>query len=288
MNNSVSRRYVLRVAASAPLLGTVGTSHAETLPRNPPADPIQLLQTYRKMRFALHDEPVYWWMRATKYGLVDSLLTPLYEMEIASIFKVVESNSDNFITKALEIVYATDAETGKLLKEWVNPYTGDALPMHHIPIGPNTMNYTVDGAELPTELPGATLEASREFGPIWFEADSVWLRDDTAARVTQADGKSKPFRVYDWPTYHSKRADVSDPASDSAPCGVSFTAVSDWQRWMGMQGRPGNLMTRGSGQKVANYDHLPARFRGLLEEVHPTIAANPEKALDLPPFRFER
>lgn len=288
MSHNISRRYVLKVAATASLVGTLGASQTAAASETASADPNRLLQIYRKMRFALHQEPVYWWMRATKYGLVDSLLTPLYEMEIASIFKVVRTDSDSFTTKALEIVYATDPKSGKLLEEWVNPYTGVGLPMNNVPVGPNTINYTIEGAELPTELPGAKLEAIREFGPVWFEADSVWLRDDTAALVTQLDGKSEPFRVYDWPTYHSSLADVQDTTSKSAPCGVSFTAVSDWQRWMGMKDRPGNLMTRGSGKKVASYDQLPERFRGLLTENHPTIAADPEKALDLPPFRFER
>lgn len=287
MQPSFSRRRILRVAASAAVLSPLASSCALEPTVVPAADPNRLLQIYRKMRFALHHEPVYWWMRATKYALVGSELTPLYEMEIASIFKIVKTDSAGFTAKTLEIVYSTDPETGELLKDWVNPYTGAALPLQNIPVGPNSVNYTVAGAELPTELPGATLEATREFGPIWFEADSVWLRDDTIAVVTQVDGKSKPFRVYDQPTYHSRLADV-EAAGDSAPCTVAFTAVSDWQRWMGMADRPGNLMTRGSGQKVAGFDRLPERFRRLLAENHPTIAADPEKALDLPPFRFER
>ncbi len=280
----VSRRRILKIAGSASLFGSLAPLSASTNP----IGPNDMLATYRKMRFALHDKPIFWWMRATKYGLVDGELTPLYGMEIGNISKVVASDGDSFTAKTLEIVYSTDLETGELLHQWVNPYTNATLPMHNVPIGPNTLNHTSEGRELPTELPGAKLDASAEFGPMWAEGDSVWVRDDTSALVTQLDGKSKPFRVYDWPTYQSLLTDVQDPSLDSARCNVAFTAVSDWQRWMGMKYRPGNLMSRASGQKAARFEDLPARLRRLLSENHPSIADNPEKALELPPFRFER
>jgi hypothetical protein len=51
---------------------------------------------------------------------------------------------------------------------------------------------------------------------------------------------------------------------------------------------PGNLLTRGSGQKVDRFDELPETFRNLLAELHPKIAEDPAAALDMEPFRFER
>ena len=286
MSDHFSRRRILRVAASAALLGQLGPDRADA--RTVPGNPRRALEIYRKMRFALHEEPIYWWIRATKYGLVDSELIPLYQMEIASFFKVIATDDDSFTTKSLEIVYSTNVETGELLEEWTNPYTKEVVPVHHTPIGPSTIRYTVEGQELPTELPGATLESSKEFGPLWFEGDAVWLRDDATALVTQLDGKSKPFRVYDWSTYSSPIAAVEDPGSPSAPCNNSFTAISDWQRWMAMEDQPGNLVSRGFGQKVSQFEQLPTAFRTLLRQAHPAIAEDPIKALDLPPFRFER
>ena len=284
---NITRRKILKSAGTVALLGGAQLTHG-AVPTQALIGPDNTLKAYQKMRFALDDKLVFWWMRATKYGLVDSEVKPLYGMEIGNIAQVTQVDSVSFTAKTLEIVYATNEETGELLEEWLNPYTGAVRPMQHIPIGPNTLHHTIDGPELPTELPGAKLEATAEFGPMWFEGDSVWVRDDTAALVTQLDGKSTPFRVYDWPTYQSLVAEVQDPELQSARCNITFTAVSDWQRWMGMQGQPGNLLSRASGQKTRDFAELPARFRRLLEENHPFIAENPEKALALPPFRFER
>lgn len=247
-----------------------------------------VFQAYRKLRFALHERPLFWWIRATKYGLVDNVLTPLYGMEIASIFQTVSRPNGRFAARSLEIVYSTDHETGELLEEWTNPYTGTVVPVRHTPVGPNLLEYDLDGPKLPTELPGARLETQNVFGEAWIENDGFWIRDDNSAVVTQVDGKGQPFHVYDWATYHAALTDVLDPAIRSAPGTVSFQAVSTWQRWMGMGSRPGNLVSRGSGQKVASYEELPARFRGFFETQHPELAEDPLRALDRDAYRFER
>ena len=287
MTYQISRRHVIRAAAGVATalagqrIAFAGAS-AEI-----PNGPEEILTAYRKMRFALHQRPLYWWIKATKYGLRDDVLTPLYGMEVASIFKV-EEDEQGFVGRSLEIVYSTDLETGELLVEWENPYTGKMLPVQNVPIGPNRVRYTTDGPELPSSLPGAKLEGQHET-ELWAESGGLWFRDDTSAVVTQLDGRSaKPFRVYDWPTYHARLADVVNEDLDSAPCTVSFQAVSTWQRWMGMGAAPGNLLSRGSGQKVAAFEELPESFRRLLSAQHPAIAENPAGALDMEPFRFER
>ncbi len=286
MTEPVTRRCVITAAAgvaaalAAPSSRIAGAAAA-------PATPTEILAAYRKMHFALHERPLFWWIKATKYGLVDDEITALYQMDIASFFEL-ESDRDGFIRRSLEIVYSTDVESGELLTEWENPYTGAVVPVSHTPIGPTRMRYGPQGRELPTSLPGAQLESHHETA-LNVEGDGIWFRDDTSAVVTQLDGKSpKPFRVYDWSTYHSKLSDVVDKSTDSAPCTIAFQAISGWQRWMGMGAAPGNLLSRGSGQKVAAFDDLPSSFRTLLAENHSEIADDPIGALGMDQFRFER
>ena len=149
----------------------------------------EILNAYRKMRFAQHERPTYWWMKATKYGLRDDILTPLYGMEIASIFKVQEEAA-GFVNRSLEIVYSTDLATGELLKEWKNPYTGETLPIKNVPVGPNTVRYTEAGPELPTSLPGASTTTLRSVGS---PASSV-ARTSVAARIIPSLTSPRIFR----------------------------------------------------------------------------------------------
>jgi hypothetical protein len=287
MAHAISRRQVIKAAAGVSAALATAPRAGLAAGHDAPSGPEEILRAYRKMRFGLHERPVYWWMKATKYGLVDDALTALYNMEIASFFKV-KADGDGFVGRSLEMVYSTDVQTGERLDEWENPYTGKVVPIRDLPIGPNDVRYNAHGRELPTSLPGAKLEAQHETN-LWAESGGIWFRDDTSAVVTQLDGLSaRPFRVYDWPTYHARLDDVMDEELDSAPCTVSFQAVSTFQRWMGMGDMPGNLMTRGSGQKVDRFEDLPASFRKPLRELHPAIADDPEGALDMEPFRFER
>lgn len=280
-----TRRLVLNLA----LAGALGPRLTAAAPQRPGlTSSEELFAAYRKVRLAADEQPLFWWIKATKYGLVEDVLTPLYGMEIASIFKTVSRPNGRFAARSLEIVYSTDLETGELLEAWKNPYTGATMPVSHVPVGPNVLEYDLDGPKLPTELPGARLETENVFGEAWAENGGFWIRDDNAALVTQLDGKGQPFRVYDWATYHAALADIENPAIASAPATVSFQAVSTWQRWMGMDDRPGNLVSRGSGQKVARYEELPERFRGFFEAQHPELAEDPVRALDRDAYRFER
>lgn len=280
-----TRRFVLSLALAGALAPRLGARAAEARGLDSAEE---LFQAYRKLRFALHDRPLFWWIRATKYGLFEDVLTPLYGMEIASIFQTVPRPNNRFAARSLEIVYSTDLETGELLDEWTNPYTGTTVPVSHVPVGPNVLEYDLDGPRLPTELPGARLESENVFGEAWAHNGGFWMRDDNAAVVTQLDGKGQPFRVYDWATYHADLEEVLDAGVYSVAATVSFQAVSTWQRWMGMGSRPGNLVSRGSGQKVSRYEELPPRFRRLFESQHPELAADPAGALDRDAYRFER
>lgn len=250
-------------------------------------DPAWTFRAFRKLRFAMHEQPVFWWMKATKFGLVDSRLTPLYGMEIASIFRVKNRPDGGFTAKSLEFVYTVDPDTRELLDELINPYTGDVLPVSDVPVGPAEVEYAPSGPTLSSELPGATIDSTHDSGVIVNDGQ-VWLRDDTSAVVTPTDAARAPFLVSDWATYHGRVADIEAPELASAPATVAFQAISSWQVRMRMGDRAGSMITRGSGAKVDTFEALPADFRALLKRRHPEIHADPVGALDRPPFRFER
>jgi hypothetical protein len=69
---------------------------------------------------------------------------------------------------------------------------------------------------------------------------------------------------------------------------VFFAEVTEWQRWMNMGDRPGNLTSRMTGRKVRRYEDLPASWRERLAKRAPKIAADPLAALDGKEAIFDR
>ncbi len=200
-----SRRRIIQAAALAPLAAA-----AASAANFDPEDPRALLAAFQKLRFSLRPEPVYWWLRVSKHGVVDGELTHLYDMEIASIFQA-QPRDDGFSVTSLELIYTVDTQTGELIDELKNPYTGELLPWSHTPVGPTTVNYSSTGLELPTELPGVKIRMTSALNSGMVHAGQVWLKDDNAAVVTQLEGDEPPFLVNDWSTYLGDVADLENP-----------------------------------------------------------------------------
>lgn len=277
-----SRRRIIQAAALAPLAAA-----AASAANFDPEDPRALLAAFQKLRFSLRPEPVYWWLRVSKHGVVDGELTHLYDMEIASIFQA-QPRDDGFSVTSLELIYTVDTQTGELIDELKNPYTGELLPWSHTPVGPTTVNYSSTGLELPTELPGVKIRMTSALNSGMVHAGQVWLKDDNAAVVTQLEGDEPPFLVNDWSTYLGDVADLENPDLDSVPASVAFQSTTSWQKPLRMGRRPGSMISRGAGAKAARYADLPARHRQLIAQVHPEIAAEPAAALRRNPYRFEK
>lgn len=249
----------------------------------------EFLRRYRKLRFALHEEVFFWWIRGTKLGLVDSLITPLYNMEIASIFRCRNGDDGSFSVASLEMVYNTDIESGALLTKWRNPYTDEMISMRPAqPVGPVTVTYTTAGPQLPTSLPGASMRHEHRWHFLDGAGDTQLLRDESFSIVTPTAGNAREFKVSDLSTYQASRRELDSRRVLSAPASVAFNAVSNWQRWMNMGDRPGSMLSRGVGQKARRLQDCPRQFLDLLASQHPEFLRDPAASLLRPPARFDR
>jgi hypothetical protein len=287
----LSRRLILQMAAgslAAPGLAAAGTSPAPSSLPDPAGhtEPRALLDAYRRIRYSSGPEVTFWWMRATKYGLVNHQLTPLFGMEIGNFSRTRTVGPDSFTATALEMVFFTDLVSGERVEAITNPYTGERIPRADSLVGPATISYTLDGPAYPAGLPGVKFDIRPAMGMFAVEGDDVWLRDDNATTVTAADTGAVQFVVSDWATYHCARAALADGNTASVPGEVAFNSVSSWIKWMNMGDRPGSMLSRGSGRKFARLADMPQSFLGILRARHPELARDPAAALDRPPFSF--
>ena len=247
------------------------------------------LRRYRKLRFAMHEEVFFWWLRGTKFGVIDSRVTPLYNMEIASIFRCKAGAGDEFSVTSLELVYNTDLKTGQPLAQWRNPYTDETVAMRPAdPVGPVTVPYRASGPELPTSLPGASLRHEHHSEFLDGGGDTQILRDESVAVVTRLGTQAPDFIVNDLSTYQASKRDLANKRLLAPPASVAFTAVSNWQLWMKMGERPGSLLSRAVGGKAARLADCPKSYVNLLARFQPEILRDPAAALLRPAAKFER
>jgi hypothetical protein len=62
---------------------------------------------YRRIRFGANGSSVYWWLRGTRYGLVDNVLTPFFDMHVGSIHRRRDLDAERYeISTAAAIYYS--------------------------------------------------------------------------------------------------------------------------------------------------------------------------------------
>ncbi len=253
-----------------------------------PDDPAHLDFLHRKILYALDDRPVFWWKRGTKYGVVSGEVTPMWSMWVFFVQRIVAHRDDNFDVASLEAVYLTDHETGALLEDYTNPYTGETHALPGRLMGPETQTFHPDGGQAEgSALPGVTIERTHKLGPAIIANEDVWLSVDSSAIVTRTSD-AKPFRINDLETFNAKLSDVLDPDQPSAPAQATLHLISSWQGWLNMGALPGSQITRLVAKKAFNFKDIAPDLQALLAQHHPDIWADPVAALERPPESFER
>ncbi len=283
----LSRRDLLRTSLA---LGTSALAAAPTLTvaSSIAKGDLDSVNRYRKLRYRTDSGLVFWWLQGVKYGQVGTTLTPLYTSLIGTIQRITPTDDGGFDMTMLEMVIKLDLDGNEPLEEWKNPYTGEVLPVTFDPVGPTTVRYSGDNSRvLPKELGGARIEAQSQTHPAVIVGDDLFMSEVVSARVFRP-GREQPFEVHDMSNYHGSLSELSNPEVTMASATVSFAEVTGWQRWMNMGSRPGNLTSRTVGAKVNSFQQMPEKWRRLLAQKAPEIAADPAASLDRPAAEFIR
>lgn len=281
-----SRRTFVASAMALPVAQSVFASPARGQPLDP-HDSADLAMIIRKMRFRIDDGFIYNWLSGTKYGQTGSTLVPLMNMEVGGISRI-RNVADGFDVTSLERTFYTDLDTGRPLKRWQNPYTGEDIEIARGPVGPTTVRYLNTGARvLPDTVGGAKLSGSSVTRLVSAVDDDVWIAND--AHVSLARGASEgTFEIHEWSTSHARLSELSDRRVMTVRAEVHLQEITSWASWMRMGDRPGTVTSRGVGCKVLSYDEMPSTWRALMEEAHPDIAREPHSAVDRQVNRFEQ
>ena len=287
MTRKISRRTTLGLMGAAAGLAATGPlayaakDHMEPLDLD---DKKQLGLAFRKLHYSLDDSVTFWWMRGTRYGVVDSVATPFWDMYIGSWFKTRDLDEGSYEVTMANVNFYTPPNSTELLEDFHNPYTGENVPVKYTT--PKKPWRTVMGPEGgsafgSSDRPGMTTTKSTTAGPGWIEGDEVFIRGDMFMYAEPQDPSSgiKPFRVNDWSTYVGKLADVASPAVTNAPATQHFNDILTWPKWLQMGDQPGSYFSRCFGRKVFAYEQMPQTWRRQLENTMPDIAKDPASFL---------
>ncbi len=279
---ALTRRQLLRTTAGM-TLAAVEAGLAQQLPASTrsgdPDDPVDALTAYVKLGAALDDRLTIWWMDGLRYGVVDQRSELMYGMKVALFQRFFAQPDGTYKLAMFELTYYTDLESGELLEEYKNPYTGIVNRVQHVRLGPEIRQATASGSARPENDTNLSYFYTR-LGPPLVHGDYIWITTDVQAGIKFPSPKAPRIRLNHYLTLHGQNSAVKDQAVLSAPASLGFHNILTWEPWMRMGDHPGEMMSHAAGRKLERVDELPSDYLAMAHRVHPTYIADPLATLD--------
>ena len=244
-----------------------------------PANPQDALEISKRLQCGVSaDEPaVYHWsgnIYGQSPGVRDKLLFKGEGMNIRRCVEVTDpERGTGWRLISREVMLMLDPETGEVVDQWENPYTGETvevMQIHNDPVN-GRPNYAVgaDGSPL-------TLDTLREAGPYVFMPFEVPLfyPNPLAGDYQQYVGNMyHAMEIFDFAALKDELYDASLPTAYPM---VSWVRISPWAPWMQMGGRPGQMVFNAMGRKLpGGFEELPQVLKAEIRENYPIYEQAP-------------
>jgi len=287
---SYSRRQALLLAAAAATAG-VPVARAEARQERVPFDigsPRQNLDAFIRITGSADpDEAVLMHNQARVFSVIgdDEILQPLFDMEGYKVRRSIRLPDDSYHILQREIFVYKDLETGEILDEWFNPFTGETVKVVHLfndPVNHHVTTvfpryYNPGTAERQVEpepflMPWSILGDEATF---FFDTNTSW-KNVLDPKVWKRESTGEYVRVTESEWYTVSLADLETPELLNIPYVGGWSRLGPWLPWMFMGGRPGHLRYRGKKTKLADVDDLNEPLRSYVAK-YPRFHASPDK-----------
>ncbi len=267
-----SRRNVLTSLAAASVASVAGAGSADAGINL--FDPIEGHKANVKLRGSLGNE----WVFRHYWGDVYAVLPERLPIPLFKFQGLIKAKwTDNGDGSHTELLYDTSAfldwKTNAYLDVFDNPITNEKNNVIHVWDGPTQTKYTAAGPVYPWTTKPPTEPVVL---PWRVEGDEVWLTETAAfERPHPLDPKEWPKASSGKTTFSNVSVTLSGRLSElrknkrSAPHDMRWTSMRSWLPWLHLGQMSGQLLTIGTGHKLAGPHEIPAKTLEILERQQP-------------------
>jgi len=260
------------VAAEAGQQGAAATGHASTSSR---AWSESMLHDFMRMRGAPDGSRVIWVYSGVLVVKPEGRLAQaLTRIEGVSYTSASLQDDGSWAFQLEEIGYFCDIETGAVLEQLFNPFTGEQVQPRHYR-SPQQLRFS-DRQVAPTMQLPPGIDFRGEVTRLAAVGDMLAMTEDLYVRVPAAEATSAraatPERIStSLATFTSRASDLQLPASHWIDCTFSYTTLNSFVGWLGMGSMPGvqNMRLIGAKCRADDHDVVPAGLRARIEAEHP-------------------
>ncbi|HEY0941415.1 MAG TPA: DUF1838 family protein [Steroidobacter sp.] len=293
-DNQITRRQALCALSSSMALPVVAgaTEATRLVARSPLAfnDPIWNREMVARLEADVAPGKfVHGYLSGTVHGVRDGeAVRPLFGFETWSSTRVVRQPDQSYQRMCRELIFYRDIETGKLLDEWTNVYTGERVKV--VDVANDPYNFIISefvpervkhGSEKPEQntrrrplllkwgmIGDRTVTLERDvhlYYPAVLTPDK-WPRESSG----YMNRVSEIFR------YVIRREDIENPELTHIPYTGVWVRVTPWLPWMLMDGAPGHIFYTGMFTTVRGLDAVPADVAERVRTRYPLYLTAPE------------
>jgi len=273
MFRSISRRSGLGLSLGA--LVMPGSARAAA----PFETPAEILRAFIRLRGALDERVVYWWLDDVRSAIVGTKVYPLFRARVGTFLKVRQLEPDAYAVTFLETSYYVDLKTDQLLTGLKNPVTGAEMEISSVVLGPSTSIMRASGEEAPRRARGGTVTSRSTHGPVTVVGDDVLITEDRFSRIDFPDPATPPYNTSELNVYRGLLTELEDPTAPYVRAWVSYQSVSAFQPRHKMDGVDGHISARAVGAKVPSLEAMPAAWRVIADRQNPDILVDIARAL---------
>ncbi|MEO1169184.1 MAG: DUF1838 family protein [Pseudomonadota bacterium] len=270
------RKLALACAAMA-LAGTGAAAEARTLDPSNPEDAVEIS---KRLQCGEQDgEPAVYYWSGRAYSRVrgerDRHLFNLEGMNIRRCVSVTDpERGTGYRQVSREIMLYTDPETGEVLREWENPWTGETVEVMHVandPVNMRAPNFPVTRDGSPYQI--STYRRIGDWVLIPFEVPLFYTNPLGGDYQEFVGNMYQAMEIFDFAAHADE---ILDSEANTAYPSVSWVRVAQWLPWMRMRSRDGQMIFNAVGAKLrGGYDELPEVLRTEIAANYPEYTAPP-------------
>jgi len=219
------------------------------------------------------DVTYHWEGRAysRRKGEADKHLFNVEGMNVRSCTTVTDPNrGKGFKMVSREILLYLDKDTGKILRKWENPWTGDDVEVFHVANDPvNFSSYEKDakGKKAKTSV--------RIDGDKYIQTTTVPLFYPNPLGGAFQNEVGGIYHATEMFNTMGPAESLLSGETKTADAYVGWVRMSDWLPWMKMAGRDGTIYFHTAGRKLESWDEMSDRMRGEIKKNYPEYTTAP-------------
>lgn len=267
------RRHLL--SASLLAFSAVAVAQPRQLDFSNGADSIAM---FRKIQCDTRDltPAIYHWsgkVYSRVPGEPDRLLWRLEGMNVRQCVAVAAdpARGAGFRMVSRELMFYLDPETGQIVDQWTNPWTGKSNDIFHVANDPVNQRPVYERGR---DGKPYALDVRVENGRVFWNVEVPLFYSNPLGGDYQryVGNQYHAMEIFDFVT---DERELRSPRSTQANAAVAWVRISDWLPFMEMGDRAGGLVFNATGQKVPSFDALPQLIRDRVAARYPQYRTPP-------------